>query len=51
MHAVFQEAFKRIHATLLFRDAFPDVYGMLEMVRDGLVTAAESNDCMTDIYH
>jgi hypothetical protein len=51
MHAVFQEAFERICATLLFRDAFPDVYGMLEMVRDGLVTAAESNDHAMNIYH
>src|SRR5713226_1539052 len=47
LHAVFQDAFNRICATLLFTNAFPDVFATVEMIRDSLISLAELNDHVT----
>jgi len=50
LHAVFQDAFNRICATLLFTNAFPDVFATIKMIRDSLISLAELNDHMTNIH-
>jgi hypothetical protein len=50
LRAVIQDAFDRIRAALLFTNAFPDVFDTAEMIRDSLVSSAESNDRATNIH-
>jgi hypothetical protein len=51
MRAVFQDTFERIRAAMVFGNAFPGVHGVIEMVTDNLIRAAESNDRATNIYN
>ncbi|KAN0105102.1 hypothetical protein V8E52_011375, partial [Russula decolorans] len=51
MRAVFQEAFERIRADMVFKNAFPNIYETIEMITDSLIKAAESNDRATNIYN
>jgi hypothetical protein len=47
---VIRNAFDSIHADLMFKNAFPDLYDMLEFISDGLLMAAESHEKAMDIY-
>ncbi len=47
MRAVFQDAFERIHAAMVFRNAFSNVYETIEMITDNLMTAAKFNEQAT----
>ncbi|KAN0116523.1 hypothetical protein V8E52_005904, partial [Russula decolorans] len=51
MRAVFQEAFERIRADMVFKNVFPNIYETIEMITDSLMKAAESNDRATNIYN
>jgi hypothetical protein len=51
MRAVFQDAFNRIRAAMVFRNAFPNVYETITMITDSLILAAESNPRANDIYN
>ena len=51
VRAVIQDAIKRVHAALMFSNAFPDVFDTLKFISDALVTAADLNDQATNIYH
>jgi hypothetical protein len=51
MRAVFQEAFERIRADMVFKNVFPNIYETIEMITDSLLKAAESNDWATNIYN
>ncbi len=50
LRVVFQDAFDRIRAALLFTNAFPDVFATVEMIRDSLISSAELNDHVTNIH-
>ena len=51
VRAVIQDAIERVHAALMFSNAFPDVFDTLKFISDALVTAADLNDQATNIYH
>jgi hypothetical protein len=51
MRAVFQEAFERIRADMVFKNVFPNIYETIEMITDSLMKVAESNDRATNIYN
>lgn len=51
MHAVFQDAFNRIRAAMVFRNAFPNVYDTIAMINDSFTLAAESNPRADQIYN
>jgi len=51
MHAVFQDGFERICATLIFRNAFPDLFATMEMIKDSPVIVANFINHATDIYN
>ena len=51
LKAVFQDAFKRIHAAMVFHNTFPNAYQTVEMITESLITAAELNDRATNIHN
>ncbi|KAF8493653.1 hypothetical protein F5888DRAFT_1805981 [Russula emetica] len=51
MRSVFQEAFERVHASMLFTNVFPKLYETIKMVTEDLISAAESLDRATNIYN
>ena len=51
MCAVFQEAFDRTRAALVFRNAFPNVYDTIEMINNNLMTAAKANPRGGNIFN
>ena len=51
LKAVFQDAFERIHAAMVFHNAFPNAYETVEMITESLITAAELNERATNIHN
>ena len=51
MKGIFQATFERIHAAMIFHNAFPNAYETVEMITDCLITAAELNERATDIHN
>ena len=51
LKAVFQDAFERIHAAMVFHNAFPNAYQTVEMITESLITAAKLNDRATNIHN
>jgi hypothetical protein len=51
MRTVIQDAFERVRRDLLFNNAFPDAFLVLEFTQYGLLTAAQTHDRATDIHN
>ena len=47
VRAVIQDAIERVHAALMFSNAFPDVFDTLKLISNALVAAADFNDQAT----
>ena len=50
MCAVFQDTFERIHAAMVSQNMFPNVYKMLETIKECLIKAAVFNDGVRNIH-
>jgi hypothetical protein len=51
MRTVIQDAFELVHCSLLIKNAFPDTFIALDVTRDALYAAAESNKRASEIYN
>jgi len=47
---VIQDAIERTRATMMFTDAFPDVFDALKFIKDALILAAELKENATDVH-
>jgi len=51
IRAVIQDGIERTHKSLLFLNAFPDLFETLKYIGDALVVAAEHNEVASVIHH
>jgi hypothetical protein len=50
LRQVIQDGIERTRASLMFKNAFPDLFATLDYIGDALSIAAEHNEAATDIH-